>query len=249
MRVRGVLAGSARENKKWSPEGLPFGVGGRDGVSPGRFQGVALAGPDGIRAAALKERGLYLNAAGGGVGEYEASAESKRGAGGFHRVAAGGDVVHEIGLPKCQGFAIAGKMVLIWRYGAKCVLVALALGLNRLDATNGFDNLSSGTITGDETGKPGVGVGVAGAVRDGNKPAGAGNKRGHFAGGGVEVRRWAGGCFNGIGKAAGLGLRKGKLAVALTRIFAGGKYIHGKRAAPLSGARPVVVNLRPASSR
>ena len=151
---------------------------------------------------------MNLGAVAGGIGENETGAEAERGARGFQGVAAGGDVVHEIGLPKCQGFAIAGKMVLLWRDVAKRVLVALTLGLNRLCATNGFDNLSAGTITGDETGKPGVGVGVAGAVRDGNKPAGAGNKRGHFAGGGVEVCRWAGGCFNGIGKAAGLCLCK-----------------------------------------
>ena len=42
MQVRGILAGSASENKKWSPEGLPFGAG-RDGVRPGG--GGALAGP------------------------------------------------------------------------------------------------------------------------------------------------------------------------------------------------------------
>jgi len=201
VRVRGVLAGSASENKKWSPEGLPFGAGpGRreSRRGPGRRPGRRIS----------KQCGLNLNAAAGSIGENEASAETKRGAGGFHRVAAGGDIIHEIGLPKCQRLASAGKVVLLWRNRAKCEFVALALGLNRLCATNGFDNLSAGTITGDETGKPGVGVGVACAVRDGNKPAGAGNKRGHFAGGGVEVRRWAGGCFNGIGKAAGLCLCK-----------------------------------------
>jgi transposase len=73
--------------------------------------------------------------------------------------------------------------------------------LNRLGAGEGFDNLSAGIISRDETGKPGVGVGVPGAVMDGNKPAGAGNKRGHFAGCGVEVRRSAGGYFDGVGKA------------------------------------------------
>jgi len=87
-------------------------------------------------------------------------------------------------------------------------------------------------------------VGVAGAVGDGNKPAWAGNKRGHFAGGGVEVRRWAGGCFNGVGKAAGLYLRKGKLAVALTWILRAERMFIMMGAALLSGARPVVVNLR-----
>lgn len=90
--------------------------------------------------------------------------------------------------------------------------MSLTLGLNRLCAGDGFDNLSgaSGTchISSDEAGKAGVGVGVAGAVGDWNKPAGAGNKRGHFAGGGVEVRRWAGDGFDGVGKAAGLGLLK-----------------------------------------
>lgn len=65
-----------------------------------------------------KECGLNLNAAGGGVGKDEASAETERGAGGFHRVAARGDVVHEIGLSKCQGLARASKMVLLWRDGA-----------------------------------------------------------------------------------------------------------------------------------
>jgi len=166
---------------------LPFGAGtGTARVPAG--PGQRLGRPGRVSCGGSKERGLYLNTAAGCIGEYEASAETERGAGGFHRVAAGGDVVHEIGLPKCQSFAIAGKMVLLWRDGAKRVFVALALGLNRLVATDGFDNLSAGTISRDETGKPGVGVGVACAVGYWDKPAVAGDKRGHFAGGGVEVR-------------------------------------------------------------
>jgi hypothetical protein len=44
-----------------------------------------------------------------------------------------------------------------------------------------------GDVAGDVMGQSGVGVGVAGAVGDGDKPARAGDERGHFAGGGVEV--------------------------------------------------------------
>ena len=49
-----------------------------------------------------------------GVGEDEAGAETERGAGGGQGVAARGDVVHEIGLPKGQSFSGAGKVVLLW---------------------------------------------------------------------------------------------------------------------------------------
>ena len=153
-----------------------------------------------------EEGGLNLGAAGRGVGEHEASAETESEAGGFERVAAGGDVVHEIGLAERQDFAGAGQVVLIGGDGAKRQLVAGALGLHRLGAVDSFDNLSAGTMAGDVAGKAGVGVGVAGAVRDGDKPARAADERGHFTGGGVEVNRGAGGVLEGVGQAAGFGL-------------------------------------------
>ena len=136
---------------------------------------------------------MNLSAAGRGVGKDKASAEAESEAGGFQRVAARRDVVHEIGLAERQHLAIAGKVVLLGCDGAKRQLVAGALGLNRLRAADGFDNLSGGATVGNHRGKAGVGVGVAGAVRDGDKPARAGDERGHVAGGGVEVHGWAGG--------------------------------------------------------
>ena len=45
-----------------------------------------------------EERGLNLHSSGRGVGEHEASAKAKGGAGGFEGVSAGRHVVHEIGL-------------------------------------------------------------------------------------------------------------------------------------------------------
>jgi hypothetical protein len=76
---------------------------------------------------------LELDAAGGGVGKDKASAETEGSAGGFERVSAR-DVFHEIGLPKVQSFACAGEVVLLWRDGAKRVLMAGALG----DRTGAF---------------------------------------------------------------------------------------------------------------
>jgi len=58
----------------------------RDGGSPGGSGAAPWP-------AGFKQCGLNLNAAAGGIGENEPSAETERGAGGFHRVAAGGDVV------------------------------------------------------------------------------------------------------------------------------------------------------------
>ena len=197
-----------------------------DGASPQRVQGRALAaGGRGRRMS--EEGGSNLGAAGRGVGEHEASAETESEAGGFERVAAGGDVVHEIGLAERQDFAGAGQVVLIGGDGAKRQLVAGALGLHRLGAVDSFDNLSAGTIAGDVAGEAGVGVGVAGAVGDGDKPARAADERGHFTGGGVEVNRGAGGVLEGVGQAASLGLLKGERAIARGGVFAGGKDIHG----------------------
>ena len=87
--------------------------------------------------------------------------------------------------------------------------------------------VDGGDVAGDVMGKAGVGVGVAVAVGDGDKPARAGDERGHFAGGGVEVNRGAGGGFDRVGQAPGLGLLKGERAVAGRLVFAGGKDIHG----------------------
>ena len=152
-----------------------------------------------------KQRGLQLHAAGGGVGEDEASAEAKGKAGGFKGVSARRDVVHEIGLAERQRFARAGKVVLLWRDRAKRVLVAGALGLYGLRSVNRFRDLSAGNIAGDVVGKAGVGVGVSGAVGYRHKPARAGDECGHVTGGGVEVGERAGEVFNRVGKAAGLG--------------------------------------------
>ena len=171
---------------------------------------------------------MNLGAAGRGVGKDEASAEAESEAGGFEGVAARRDVVHEIGLAERQHLAIAGKVVLLGCDGAKRQLVAGALGLHGLRAVDGFDNLSAGAMVGDVMGKAGVGVGVAVAVGDGDKPARAGDERGHFAGGGVEVNRGAGGGFDRVGQAPGLGLLKGERAVAGGGVFAGGEDIHGR---------------------
>lgn len=89
-----------------------------------------------------KKRCLNLNPAGCGVGKDKASAETERGAGGFHRVAAGGHVVHEIGLAKRQHLAGAGEVVLFGRDGTKAAFMSGALGLNRLSAADGFGNLT-----------------------------------------------------------------------------------------------------------
>ena len=172
---------------------------------------------------------MNLGAVSGGVGENEAGAEAERGAGGFQGVAARGNVVHEIGFLERQGFAGAGEVVLVGRDGTERVPVAAALGLNGLGAVDGFDNLSARAMHGDHAGKAGVGVGVAVAVRDWDKPAKAGDERGHLAGGGVEVGARAGSGFDGVGQAAGLGLLKGELAVSWGGVFAGGQYVHGVR--------------------
>src|SRR5438105_4361349 len=97
----------------------------------------------------LEKGCLKLDAAGGGVGEHKASAETEGKAGGFERVSARRDVVHEIGLAKRQNFSGAGKVVLLWGDRAKRVLVAGALGLHGLRPVNGFHNLSLGDIAGD----------------------------------------------------------------------------------------------------
>jgi hypothetical protein len=60
-----------------------------------------------------------------------ASAKAERGAHGFQSRATRGDVV-EIGLAEGQGFAGAGEVVLFGRDGAEGVLMACALGLDRL---------------------------------------------------------------------------------------------------------------------
>ena len=96
-----------------------------------------------------KEGGLNLGAAGRGVGEHQTSAEAESEAGGFEGVAARRYVVHEIGLAERQHLAIAGKVVLLGRDGAKRQLVAGALGLHGLRAVDGFDNLSAGAVVGD----------------------------------------------------------------------------------------------------
>ena len=215
------------------------------GASPQRVQGGALAAAEpGAGAAPLpperermaagsKEGGLYLGAVAGGVGEHKASAETECKAGGFQGVAARCHVVHKVGLAERQGFAGAGQVVLVGRDGAKRQLVAGALGLNGLGAVDGFDDLSARAVHGNHAGQPGVGVGVAGAVGYRHQPARAGDERGHFAGGGVEVRARAGGGFDGVGQAADLGLLTGKLAVSLAGVFSGGKYVHGVWPAPL----------------
>ena len=87
-----------------------------------------------------------MGAAGRGVGKDKASAETESEAGGFEGVAARRDVVHEIGLAERQHLAVAGKVVLLWRYGAKRQLVAGALGLHGLRAIDGFDNLANGPL-------------------------------------------------------------------------------------------------------
>ena len=88
-----------------------------------------------------KEGGLDLGAAAGGVGEDEAGTKAEGGAGCFQGVATGGDVVHEIGLAQGQEFASAGNVVLLGRDRTKRQLVAGALGLHRVRAVDGFENL------------------------------------------------------------------------------------------------------------
>ena len=149
-----------------------------------------------------------------------ASAEAESEAGGFEGVAARSDVVHKVGLAERQHLAIAGKVVLFGCDGAERQLAAGALGLHGLRAIDGFDNLSAGAMVGDVMGKAGVGVGVAGAVGDGDKPARAGDERGHFAGGGVEVNRGAGRGFDPVAADAGFGaFVKTNAEIAPNRIF------------------------------
>jgi len=61
------------------------------------------------RRAVSEERCLNLGAAGVGVGEHEASSKAKGGAGGFADVAAGGDLVHEIGLAESHSIVDCGS--------------------------------------------------------------------------------------------------------------------------------------------
>ena len=88
--------------------------------------------------------------------------------------------------------------------------------------------VGGGDVVGDVMGQAGVGVSVAVAVGDGHQPARAGDERGHFAGGGVEVNRGAGGGFDRVGQAPGLGLLKGERAIARGGVFSGGEDIHGR---------------------
>ena len=142
----------------------------------------------------------------GGVGEDKASAETKGVAGGLHGVAAGGDIIHEIGLAERQGFAGSGDVVLFWRDGSKRVLVAFALALYGLGACDGLGDLCAGAMVGDGVGKAAVGVGVASAVGDGDKPARGFDESGHGGAGGVKVGCAALRVFDGVGDAADFGL-------------------------------------------
>ena len=63
----------------------------------------------GALAADSEEGRLNLGAVGGGIGKDESSAETESKAGGFEGVAAGGDVVHKVGLAERQGFAGAAR--------------------------------------------------------------------------------------------------------------------------------------------
>ena len=84
-----------------SPEGgQPSGAGGAPGSSTAAEYGCRasrLCGwcSPGLR---LEEGGLNAHLAGGGVGEYKASAPTEGEACGFEGVATGGDVVHKVGL-------------------------------------------------------------------------------------------------------------------------------------------------------
>ncbi len=69
--------------------------------------------------AASKEGCLNLGAVAGGIREDKASAKAERGASGFQGVAAGGDVIHEIGLAQRGDFAGAGQVVLVGRQNHK----------------------------------------------------------------------------------------------------------------------------------
>ena len=83
-------------------------------------------------------------------------------------------------------------------------------------------------MAGDVGGKDGVGSGRAVAGRDGDKPARAGDERGHFSGGGVEVAAWAARVFDGVGEAAGLGFGLRERAVARVRVFTAARIFMGK---------------------
>lgn len=129
----------------------PLAQGSGDGASPQRVQGSALAAAEPSTCAwlrrdkgASKKGRLNLRVVVGGIGENKASAETERGAGGFQGVAAGGDVVHEIGLAERQGVRGTGQVVPVGRDRTKSMHVAGALGLNRSGAEDGFDNLSAG---------------------------------------------------------------------------------------------------------
>jgi len=105
--------------------------------------------------------------------------------------------------------------------------------LDRLGSGDGPGNLGAWAIGGDHARKAGVGVDATGAVGDWNEPARAIDERGHFAGGGVKVRRCAAGVFDCVGEAAGFGLLKGELAVSWAMVFAGGEDLHGVGTVPL----------------
>ncbi len=93
---------------------------------------------------ALKPIRLAVGVAVGGVGENQSRAEAQRHAGGFQRVATGGDVIHKIRLAQRQGFGGADKVVRFPADRALRVAVALALGTNCLRAGDGFDHLRRG---------------------------------------------------------------------------------------------------------
>jgi len=139
-------------------------------VGPGRSPGRGGTG-----AVGSKQVRLDLGSVVGGVGENQAGAKAEGGAGGLKRIPAGGDVVDEISLAERQSFAGAGHVVLVGRDGAEGLLVARALGLDRMGSGDGSGNLGAWAMGGDHAGKAGVGVGVASAVGDGDKPARAGD--------------------------------------------------------------------------
>ena len=157
-----------------------------------------------------KEIGLGLGFVVGGVGEDKASAETKGVAGGLHGVAAGGDVVHEIGLAERQGFAGSGDVVLVGRDWAKRVLVPVALALNWLRSGYRLGDLRAGGVVRYGVGQLGVGLGVSPAVGDGDEPARGFDESGHGGACGVKVGCAALRVFDGVGDAADSGARDAK---------------------------------------
>ena len=88
---------------------------------------------------ALKPIRLAVGVAVGGVGENQSRAEAQRHAGGCQRVAAGGHVVHEVGLAEREIFAGAHEVMILAADRAQRVLVPLALrsymgGLERISS-------------------------------------------------------------------------------------------------------------------